>query len=135
MTTSSTGGPRRQLAKAVPPLVAVIDDDASVRTSTQRLIRSFGYGGEAFASGDEFLQSPLADATSCVLLDVRMPGRDGLEVQRRVTARHPGLPIIFMSGRASDEEERRARAAGAIEFLRKPIPATTLRDILRQLFP
>ena len=116
------------------PLVAIIDDDASVRTSTLRLIRSFGYRAEAFASGEEFLTSPLAERTACLVLDVRMPDMDGLEVQRRIIARDFHIPVIFISGRASDEEERRARAAGAVAFLRKPIVAPTLLQLLRNVF-
>ncbi len=114
-----------------PPVVAIVDDDASVRNSTRRLIRSFGYRAEAFASGEEFLASPLAAVTACLVLDVRMPDMDGLEVQRRVAARDLEIPVVFISGRASDDEERRARSAGAIDFLRKPIAAATLRQVLR----
>ena len=114
-----------------PPVVAIVDDDASVRNSTRRLIRSFGYRAEAFASGEEFLASPLAAVTACLVLDVRMPDTDGLEVQRRVAARDLEIPVVFISGRASDDEERRARSAGAIDFLRKPIAAATLRQVLR----
>jgi FixJ family two-component response regulator len=116
---------------AEPPLVAVIDDDASVRTSTCRLIRSFGYRAEAFTGGTDFLGSPSAARTACLVLDVRMPGMDGLEVQRRIVSRDLHVPIIFVSGLASEDEERRARSAGAIEFLRKPIAAETLRKALR----
>ena len=114
------------------PLVAIVDDDASVRTSTRRLIRSFGYRAEAFASGEDFLGSPEAARADCLVLDVRMPDVDGLEVQRRITARHLHIPILFMSGRASDDEERRARSAGAVDFLRKPIATTTLLRVLRK---
>jgi len=116
-----------------PPLVAIVDDDASVRKSTRRLIGSLGYRAEAFATGDEFLASPLAARTACLVLDVRMPDLDGLEVQRRVIARGLRIPIVFVSGRASDDEERRARAAGAIDFLRKPIATATLLRVLRNI--
>ena len=115
------------------PLIAIVDDDASVRKSTFRLIRSFGYRAEAFASGEEFLTSPLPERTACLVLDVRMPDMDGLEVQRRVIARDLHIPVIFISGRASDEEERRARSAGAVDFLRKPIAAPTLLQVLRNV--
>ena len=87
-----------------------------------------------FVSGDDFLGSPLAAQTACLVLDVRMPDMDDLEVQRRISARGLGIPVIFISGRASDEEERRARAAGAIDFLRKPIATATLLQILRKVF-
>ena len=116
------------------PLVAIVDDDASMRTSTRRLVRSFGYRAEAFASGHAFLASPLAARAACILLDVRMPNMDGFEVQRRITARGLDIPVIFISGRASDDEERRARAAGAIDFLRKPIATATLLQVLLKVF-
>jgi FixJ family two-component response regulator len=114
-------------------LVAIVDDDASVRTSTRRLIRSFGYRAEAFASGEEFLSSPLAAETACLVLDVRMPDVDGLEVQRRLTRRGLDIPVVFISGQASDDEERRARSAGAIEFLRKPVDTAMLRQVIDKI--
>jgi len=115
------------------PLVAIVDDDASVRKSTTRLIRSFGYRAEAFASGEEFLASPEASRTGCLVLDVRMPDMDGLEVQREILARQLDIPVVFISGWASDAEERRARAAGAVDFLRKPIATATLIEVLRKI--
>jgi len=133
MATSDAGGQGRGQPTAEPPLVAIVDDDASVRKSTGRLIRSFGYRAEAFASGKEFLSAPLAARTACLVLDVRMPDMDGLEVQRQLTARHLHVPVVFISGRASDEEERRARSAGAIDFLRKPIATATLLQVLRKV--
>jgi len=99
MTTSGAGGQGRGQPRAAPPLVAIVDDDASVRRSTGRLIRSFGYRAEAFASGKEFLASPLAVRTACLVLDVRMPDMDGLEVQHQLTARHLHVPVVFISGR------------------------------------
>jgi len=115
------------------PVVAIADDDASVRPSMLRLIRSFGYRAEAFGSGEEFLSSPLAAETACLLLDVRMPGMDGLEVQRRLAEKGAGMPIVFLTGRATDDEERRARLAGAVEFLRKPVGRAALLDVLQKV--
>jgi FixJ family two-component response regulator len=112
------------------PVIAIVDDDASVRPSTLRLIRSFGYRAEAFGSGEEFLSSPRAADTACLVLDVRMPGMDGLEVQRRLAEKSARIPIVFLTGRATDDEERRARLGGAVEFLRKPVGRTTLLEIL-----
>jgi FixJ family two-component response regulator len=114
------------------PLVSVVDDDASVRQSSCRLIRSLGYRCEEFGSGDEFLRSPVVTATSCLVLDVRMPGIDGLEVQRQLRERGESIPIIFVTGRASDQEERRARAAGAVDFFRKPVGRVTLERALER---
>ena len=132
MTTSGAGGQGRGQSTATPPLVAIVDDDASVRRSTGRLIRSFGYRAEEFASGEEFLASPVAARAVCLVLDVRMPNMDGLEVQSELTTRHIHIPIVFISGRASDDEERRARAGGAFSFLRKPLAAPTLLDVLQK---
>jgi FixJ family two-component response regulator len=117
-------------SKSEVPLVAIVDDDASVRQSTVRLVRSFGYRTEVFSSGPEFLGSGAADRAACLLLDVRMPGMNGLEVQRSLAERGARLSIVFLTGRASDEEERRALAAGAAEFLRKPVVQARLREAI-----
>jgi FixJ family two-component response regulator len=113
------------------PLVAVVDDDLSVRQSTCRLIRSFGFGAEAFASGAEFLSSGRTDATACAILDMRMPGMDGLELQRQLARSHPQMPIVFLSAHASDDEERQALQAGAAAFFRKPVAKDALLGALR----
>ncbi len=128
------GDTRGQPSPDEAPLVAIVDDDASVRQSTRRLIRSFGYRAEAFGSGEEFLNSPWAAKTACLVLDVRMSGMDGLEVQRRLAERDARIPIVFLTGRASDDEERRARSAGAVEFLRKPVGQATLLQVLQKVF-
>src|SRR5262247_4214623 len=106
------GGGER--APAQVPLVVIVDDDASVRQSTDRLIRSFGYRTQVFASGEEFLRSGAAERAACLLLDVRMPGLNGRDVQRSLIERDVGLPIVFLTARASDEEERREQDAGAV---------------------
>jgi len=115
------------------PLVAIVDDDASVRQSTARLIRSFGYRSEVFGSGREFLCSEAAERAACLLLDVRMPEMDGLDIQQRLAERGARIPIVFLTGRASESDERRARAAGAIEFLRKPVGEAILRQTIENV--
>ena len=115
------------------PLVAIVDDDASVRQSTCRLVRSFGYRAQTFESGEEFLTSSATPEMGCLLLDVRMPGMDGLEVQRRLAERGERVPIVFLTAQASDDEERRARSAGAVEFLRKPVGQTSLLRVLENV--
>jgi two-component system response regulator FixJ len=112
--------------------VAVVDDDASVRQSTCRLIRSFGHRVEAFASGNEFLSSGLAAQTGCLVLDVRMPDMDGLDVQQRLAESGPRVPIVFITGRASELEEQRARDAGAVAFLRKPVGQASLHQAIEK---
>ena len=113
------------------PLVSIVDDDVSVRRSTRRLLLSSGLRAEAFASADDFLQSGRVAETACLLLDVRMPGMDGLELQRRLSETDRMIPIIFLSARASEEEERRALRAGAAEFLRKPVSKEALLRAIR----
>src|SRR5207244_1570646 len=108
-----------------------VDDDASVRQSACRLIRSFGFRAAAYGSAEEFLASGHAAQTKCLILDVRMPGMDGLELQRRLADSDPQIPIVFLTAHASDEEERRARRAGAVDFLRKPVAKEALLSVLR----
>ena len=108
--------------------VAIVDDDASVRRSARRLIRTLGYRAEAFGSAEEFLHSGEVKSTACLILDVRMPGMDGLELQRRLAG--SAIPIVFITGRASEEEERRALRAGAVAFLRKPVDKQALLHVL-----
>jgi FixJ family two-component response regulator len=113
------------------PLVSIVDDDVSVRRSTRRLLRCSGLRAETFASAEDFLQSECIAETACLVLDVRMPGIDGLELQRRLTETDRLIPIIFLSARASEEEERRVLQAGAAKFLRKPVSKEALLDAIR----
>ena len=107
----------RQQATPDERLIAIVDDDASVRKSARRLIRSLGYRAEAFGSAEEFLDSGKATRTACLILDVRMPRVDGLELQRRLADSDPPIPIVFITARASDREQNRALQAGAVPFL------------------
>jgi FixJ family two-component response regulator len=101
------------------PLLAIVDDDTSIWISTQRLIRSLGFRAEVFASAQEFLKSGCAQGTACLILDLRLPGMDGLQLQRLLASRSHRIPIIFVSASGSDQDEREALEAGAIGFLRK----------------
>src|SRR5438876_6056630 len=112
-------------------VVSIVDDDASVRRSTRRLLRSSGFRAEAFASAEEFLNSGWAGETACVILDLRMPGINGLELQRRLTQNGNSVPVIFLSAHASEEDERSALRAGAVQFLRKPISKEALLSAIR----
>jgi len=114
-------------------LVAIVDDDASVRQSASRLIRSLGYRAEAFGSAEEFLGSGRVTGTACLILDVRMPNVDGLELQRRLLASELSIPTVFITARASDDEERRALRAGAVAFMRKPVDRETLVRVLSEV--
>src|SRR6266478_298559 len=112
-------------------IVSIVDDDASVRRSTRRLLRSSGFRAEAFASAEEFLESKSTAKTACLILDLRMPGMNGLELQRRLAQNGNGIPIIFLSAQASEEDERSALRAGAVQFLRKPISKEALLSAIR----
>jgi len=112
------------------PFVSMVDDDISVRRSTRRLLLCSGLRAEAFASADEFLRSGRVEQTDCLLLDIRMPGMDGLALQQHLASTGRRMPIIFLSARASEEEESRAWQAGAVEFLRKPVRTEQLLNAI-----
>jgi FixJ family two-component response regulator len=113
------------------PVVSIVDDDLSVRRSTQRLLRSSGLRAESFASAREFLQSGLVEGTDCLVLDMSMSEMDGLELQRRLAETGQMIPIVFLSARANEEEERRALQSGAASFLRKPVSKEVLLHAIR----
>jgi len=114
-----------------PPLVSIVDDDVSVRRSTRRLLHSAGLRAEAFASAEEFLMSGRAEETACLILDLRMPGMNGLQLQRRLAEDSNPVPIVFVTAHSSPEEERQALQAGAIHFLQKPISKEVLLLAIR----
>jgi FixJ family two-component response regulator len=107
-------------------VISIIDDDASVRIATDRLVRSLGYVTHTFASADEFLRSPQVDTTSCVIADVQMPGMSGLELQDLLRAQGRRLPIVFITAFPEENVRARAIAAGAVGFLTKPFDGATL---------
>jgi FixJ family two-component response regulator len=110
----------------VNPVVAAVDDDFRVRESIESLLSSAGFTPSIFASAEEFLESGTIFSAACLITDVRMPGMDGLELQRRVSLDHPGLPVIFVSAHNDDEIRRRAFGQGAAAFLYKPFDAADL---------
>src|SRR6266568_6247687 len=114
-----------------PPLVAIVDDDVSVRRSTRRLLRSAGLRAEAFASAEEFLMSGSAAETARLILDLRMPGLNGLQLQRGLAEASNPVPIIFLSAHSSADEERQALQTGAVEFLQKPVSKEVLLLAIR----
>ena len=102
------------------PLIAIVDDDDALRTSLDNLIRSVGFRAHGFSSAEAFLRSDDARETACLMLDVRMPGMNGLELQRQMVAANWQIPIIFMTSHVDDEARARALDAGAVAFLYKP---------------
>jgi FixJ family two-component response regulator len=121
--------PRPETAAAPEqPTVVVIDDDASIRKALDNLLRSVGLDVELFKSPQEFLQSDRPDRPGCIVLDVRFPGRSGLDMQREISAANTPLPIIFITGYGDIPMSVRAMKAGAVEFLTKPFRDQDLLD-------
>jgi FixJ family two-component response regulator len=114
------------------PVVLVVDDDPAIRQALQSLIRSVGLRVETFASAQEFHARRRSDAPSCLVLDVRMPGASGLDVQRQLGERGLTLPIIFITGHGDIPMTVQAMKAGAIEFLSKPFRDQHLLDAITQ---
>jgi FixJ family two-component response regulator len=114
------------------PIVRVVDDDDSVRTGMVRLLRAAGYEAVGYRSaGDFLLGDPSGEAPGCIVLDVRMPGPSGLELQEALAQRGVSLPIIFLTGHGDIPMSVRAMKAGAIDFLTKPISRKTLLDAVQ----
>jgi len=116
----------------VDGLVFVIDDDESIREALKSLIRSVGLRVETFASAAEFLESPRPDMPACLILDVRMPGLSGLDLQRSLAETNIHIPIIFITGHGDIPMSVRAMKAGAVEFLTKPFRDQDLLDAIQQ---
>ena len=117
---------------AETPIVFVVDDDRSVRDSLRRLFTSIGMTVEVFPTAQAFLSAPRGDAPSCLVLDVRLPGQSGLDLQRELADTNATLPIIFLTGHGDIPMSVRAMKAGAIEFLTKPFREQDLLDALRR---
>jgi FixJ family two-component response regulator len=113
-------------------IVFVVDDDAAMRQSLSNLIRSVGLRVEAFASAQEFLRSKRADVPGCLVLDVRLPGLSGLDLQKRMAEADIEIPIIFITGHGDIPMTVRAMKAGAVEFLTKPFRDQDLLDAVQQ---
>jgi len=114
------------------PIVFVVDDDASVREGLIDLINSIGIKAKAFSSAQDFLRHKRPDAPACVVLDVRLPGPSGIDLQRELTQSGEPLPIIFITGHGDIPMSVRAMKAGAVEFLTKPFRDQELLDAIQQ---
>jgi FixJ family two-component response regulator len=114
------------------PIVFVVDDDISVRESLELLICSAGWQPETFASAQEFLARPRAPVPSCLVLDISLPGLNGLELQKRVAVERTDVPIIFITGHGDVPKTVQAMKAGAVEFLTKPFSDEALLTGIRQ---
>ena len=117
------------------PLIAVVDDDASMRGALRRLLRSVGFRAAAFASAEEFLQASQLQDTACVIVDVRMPGMSGLELQQHLATIQCLVPLIFITAHGDEEARARALRAGAVEFLYKPFREEVLLRAIQSALP
>ena len=113
------------------PMVFIVDDDISVRESLELLIRSQGWQAETFESAKEFLDRPRVLVPSCLILDVSLPGLNGLELQKRVAVERTEMPIIFITGHGDVPMSVEAMKAGALEFLTKPLSQNVLVSAIR----
>lgn len=119
------------MANGVIPIVAAVDDDFRIRESIASLLESAGYAPVVFSSAEEFLGSGKLAAATCVITDVRMPGMDGIELQRRIKRERPTLPVILISAQHSAEIRQKAIDAGAVALLYKPFDATDLLKVVQ----
>ena len=118
--------------KQIDSIVFVIDDDPSIRQAIESLIRSVGMHVRTFASAQEFMSSTRPDAPACLVLDVRMPGLSGLDLQRELLTAGIRIPVIFITGHGDIPMSVRAMKAGAVEFLTKPFRDQDLLDAISQ---
>jgi FixJ family two-component response regulator len=122
-----------------PSLVSVVDDDESVRESLPDLLRAFGFAAVAFSSAEAFLASDVVSETSCLLLDIAMPGMSGPDLQQELTRRRQQIPIVFITAHADRTVRPRLLARGAVECLFKPFSEAALLDAvgtaLRRPYP
>jgi FixJ family two-component response regulator len=115
-------------------LMAIVDDDESVRDATSSLLRSNGFRAETFSSAEEFLKSPFLTLTGCVLLDIEMPGMSGLELHRRLIGEGWRIPIIYITAHVAPKIRQEAIRAGAAAFLSKPFSEDALFQAIHIAF-
>jgi FixJ family two-component response regulator len=113
-----------------PSLVSVVDDDESVRESLPDLLQQFGFAAEAFSSAEAFLASDVVSETSCLILDIAMPGMSGPDLQQELRRRRQEIPIVFITAQADETVRPRLLAHGAVECLSKPFSETALVNAL-----
>jgi FixJ family two-component response regulator len=112
-------------------LIAIVDDDDSMRTAVQDLLEAVGLAAQGFASAEEFLNSGKQQGIACLIADIRMPGMSGLELQAHLNAKRCKMPIIFITAHGDEKMRLQARREGAVEFLSKPFDNEVLLDCVR----
>jgi FixJ family two-component response regulator len=125
-------GAKKTAKSATGSVVFVVDDDVFIREALSSLIRSAGIRVVTFSSADDFLQQPPSDVPACLVLDVNLPGMNGMELQRELAQRNNDIPIIFITGHGDIPMSVRAMKAGAVEFLTKPFRDKDLLDAIQQ---
>jgi FixJ family two-component response regulator len=115
-----------EIAADAKHVVVGVDDDFQVRESIESLVESAGFASLVFSSAEEFLQSGMLAKATCLITDVRMPGMDGIELQRRIRLQRPNLPVIFITAHFDEQVRRRAMDGGALDFMYKPFDAMDL---------
>jgi len=130
--SARSGESKRTPSSQATPVVFVVDDDVSVRESLEALIRCAGWQAETFASAQAFLSRPPVETPSCLVLDIELPGLNGLELQERIAADRSELPIIFITGHGDIPRTVRAMKAGAVEFLTKPFADDVLLQAIQR---
>src|SRR5215470_20063048 len=123
-------GSRERRSASERLLLSVVDDDESVRESLPDLLREFGFDARSFSSAPDFLSSDYVDATRCLILDVAMPGMNGLDLQQELKRRGQEVPIIFITGQKDDGIRTQAFKQGAVNFLYKPFSDTAVLDAI-----
>ena len=118
-------------SEAKKTLVAIVDDDDSVRMALQGMLKAIGVPAQAFASGEEFLKSGQQHQAACLIADIRMPGMSGLELQARLNAESCRIPTIFITAHGDAKMRMQALRAGAVEFLSKPFDDDVLLENVR----
>lgn len=116
--------------KSKTHIIYIVDDDDSVRRALGRLLRSEGLNSESFASGETFLAALPSDAEGCVVMDIRMPGLTGHDVQEKLRAGGHMIPVIALSAQDNEDARNRARELGAVAFFRKPVDDQALLDAI-----
>jgi RNA polymerase sigma factor (sigma-70 family) len=114
------------------PTIFIVDDDPSVRDSMELMLKSVGFNVKSFASAQEFLKANLQEGPGCLILDVRMPGMSGLDLQEKLVSAEAPLPVIFITGHGTVPMSVRAMKAGAVDFLQKPFEEQDLLDAIKR---
>ena len=114
------------------PIIYIVDDDPSVRESTELLLKSVGFNVKTFVSAQDFLNANLQEGLGCLILDVRMPGMSGLDLQEKLVSSKTPLPVIFITGHGTVPMSVRAMKAGAVDFLQKPFEEQDLLDAINR---